>query len=140
LVVIYYLYLIYIPTTIGPSSNDEIIIAELKQGDGNISSGCLFVLTKGPGERVNLENYHVKVCKKGHYPVIFKWPEDYNTSSIIYRDFIDPKWWDATARIGFDAPPELQIQNIVDGDIIEVSIININTGAEVYFGSFTYRD
>jgi hypothetical protein len=50
------------------------------------------------------------------------------------------EWWDSSEKIGFDAPPELKAQGIVDGDIIEVYIVNIRTGDVVFKGEFVYRD
>jgi FlaG/FlaF family flagellin (archaellin) len=59
----------------------EAINAKLRQGDGNISNGCLFVLTKGAGNGVYMEDHIIKVCKKGEMPVSLKWPEDGNTTA-----------------------------------------------------------
>ncbi len=117
----------------------EIMVAELRQGDDNISNGCLFVLTKGAGNRVNMEDYIIRVCKEGEMPVSLKWPEDGNITYDVTGPPPD-EWWEETESIGFDAPPELQAQNIIDGDIIEVWIVYLKTGEVVFREEFVYRD
>jgi hypothetical protein len=114
----------------------------LDQGWGNMTSGVLIVLQKGSGS-VEIDDIRIKVAKKGEAQLTLKWPEDGNTTdysidSELRKD--DDKWWDTTERIVFDASPELQAQNIVDGDTIEVEIINIETEEVVFSSSFTYRD
>ncbi|MCK5560367.1 MAG: hypothetical protein KAJ51_07220 [Thermoplasmata archaeon] len=120
----------------------ESIVAELEQGDGNMSSGCLFVLIKGKGSSVNIEDYYIKVNKKGQMPITLKWPEDgnithYSTSSYIVDEY---EWWDFYEVMGFDAPPQLRKQNITDGEIIEVKIVHIETNTLVFKDEFIYQD
>ena len=116
------------------------LVATLDQGDGNMDSGCLFVIQKGSGDSVRIENYRFKVSKEGYNPVTLRWPQDGNMTFSIDSGLKsnDDEWWDATERVGFDAPPGLT--GVYDGDRVEVDIINLQSGDVVYSSSFTYRD
>ena len=119
----------------------ETIVADLNQGDGNMTSGCLFTLRKGSGESVLIEDYRFRVWERGRTSVYLEWPSDGNNTasgidSSIKND--DELWWDQTEIIGFDAPTGLT--GIEDGDRIEVEIINMAYGEVVFSSSFTYRD
>jgi FlaG/FlaF family flagellin (archaellin) len=118
----------------------DSIIANLEQGPGNMTSGCLFTLQKGSGEPVKISDYRFKVGERGNSLYTLKWPDDGNTTysidSMLRTN--DGEWWDATEVIGFDAPPGLT--GVEDGDTLEVSIIFLGSSEVVYFGQFTYRD
>ncbi|MCK5560109.1 MAG: type IV pilin [Thermoplasmata archaeon] len=124
------------------NENVETIIATLDQGDGNMTSGCLFTLSKGSGSSVEIRDYTILVGKAGQSPIALRWPEDGNSTYTIdiglYGD--DGLWWDAAETMGFDAPAGLKAQDITDGDTIEVIIKNEKTETIVYTGSFNYRD
>jgi flagellin-like protein len=118
----------------------ELIVATLEQGDGNMTTGVLFVLTKGSGESVEIKDYRIRIGEEGKSPITLKWPDDgsseYNLDSGLKTN--DGDWWDATERMGFEAPSTLT--GIGDGDKIEVSIINLGTGDVVFTSTFTYRE
>jgi hypothetical protein len=131
-----------ITVVIVPWYNEVIYInAKLNQGNGNATSGVLFEIKKGSGESVEIADYIFKVCEKGGPLHTLKWPEDGNTTAYSLDSGLkanDGDWWDQTEIIGFDAPPGLT--GVIDGDLIEVRIIHINTGNIVYSESFTHRD
>jgi hypothetical protein len=122
----------------------EKLIASLDQGDGNMDEGVLFVLQKGSGSSVKISDYRFKVGEKGDTLFTYKWPNDGNTTAYSIDSGLksnDGEWWDATERMGFDATDEMKLHSdIIDGDVIEVSIINLDTGDVVYCDEFTYRD
>ncbi len=124
------------------NGNVEAILATLDQGDGNMTSGCLFTLTKGSGSSVRIRDYTIRVGAEGKSLIALRWPEDGNSSYSIDTKLTpdDGEWWEATERMGFDAPPGLKAQDITDGNTIEVKIKNERTGNVVYTGKFTYRD
>jgi hypothetical protein len=50
----------------------------------------------------------------------------------------DGDFWDATERMGFDAPAGLE--GIEDGEVIEVSIVDTKSDVVIYHSKFTYHD
>jgi flagellin-like protein len=134
---------LYVWVTSLSTTEDKVenIVATLDQGDGNMTSGVLFVIQKGSGDSVKIADYRFKVGKEGGSLLTLKWPDDgatgdYNIDSGLRAD--DGLWWDATERVGFPAPSGLG--NIDDGDTIEVSIINLDSGDVVYTSTFVYRE
>ncbi|MCK5559773.1 MAG: hypothetical protein KAJ51_04245 [Thermoplasmata archaeon] len=135
-----YVYNFLLPVRIEPPATIENIIAEVHQGDSNMTSGCLFTITKGSGKGVEFEDIEIKVSKKGEVPITLRWRDDGNFSYDLNLCGTDNEIWTAAETMGFDAPPELQAQNIVDGDTIEVSIVKVSTGNIVFQGEFVYHD
>ena len=124
----------------GQTHVPETIIATLDQGEGNISSGVLFILEKGGGESKEIADYNIRVGKEGASLITLKWPQNGNSTFSLDSDAKsnDDKFWDTTERMGFDAPPGLT--GVSDGDKIEVKILNIVTSEVVYSHYFIYRD
>ncbi|MCK5562137.1 MAG: hypothetical protein KAJ51_16175 [Thermoplasmata archaeon] len=125
----------------GPGTNGpEVMVADVRQGEGNLTEGSFVTLTKGSGEGVKIADYTIRVGKEGRTLIPLRWPADGNSSYSIdsQQRLDDDKWWDAAETMGFDAPAGLW--NIVDGDTIEVKIKNEVSGDIVFSGSFTYRE
>jgi flagellin-like protein len=129
-------------TQIAQPPDDDLrqIVASLDQGDGNMTSGCLFTLTKGSGDKVRIEEYSIKVSEEDRSPVTLEWPEDGNsTYTLDSKQYAnDGDYWDATERMGFDAPPGLT--GIEDGEVIEVSIVHMESDTVVFSSKFNYHD
>ena len=123
-----------------PGNHPDHLVAILEQGEGNRSTGCLFTLTKGSGDKVRIDEYRITVSEKDRSPVTLKWPEDgNNTYSLDSGEYTnDGDFWDATERIGFDAPSNLN--GIEDGEGVEVSIVHTKTETVVFSGQFIYHD
>jgi flagellin-like protein len=133
------LYLWVVQLIDRPEGGPDNIVASLEQGDGNMTSGCLFILTKGSGERVRIDEYRIRISEKGKSPITLEWPEDGNSSYSLGDEHPnDSEFWDATERIGFDAPPHLT--DIEVGEIVEVSLVHLKTNKVVFSSSFTYHD
>jgi flagellin-like protein len=140
---------LYVWVTSLSSTEDTVenIVATLDQGDGNVSAGVLFTIQKGSGDSIQISDYRFKVGKEGGTLYTLRWPNDGNTTAFNIDSQLktnDGDWWDATERVGFDSPSALrtlwQNKQLNDGDSIEVSIINLDSGDVVYTNTFTYRD
>jgi hypothetical protein len=143
IIIIYGTYIWVTNMHIPPEESEENIIATLNQGDGNMTSGCLFTITNNDTESYQISVYRIRIGKKGDAQVYLKWPNDGNTTAYNIDSSLksnDGEWWDSGETIGFDVSPELKKQNIFDGDTIEVEILNINMGDVVYKGEFIYHD
>jgi flagellin-like protein len=133
------LYL-WIENLIEEPNPPESIHAELEQGDGNLTEGCLFTLTKGSGDSVKIKDYTIRVGKEGRSLIPLRWPKDGNSSYTIDSGMKsnDEDFWDATETMGFDAPSWLT--GIHNGDSIEVIIKNEATGDIVFKRTFIYNE
>ncbi len=133
---------LYVWVTSLSSTEDTVenIVAQIGQGEGNLTEGSFVIVTKGSGEGVKIADYTIRVGKEGRTLIPLRWPADGNSSYSIdsQQRLDDDKWWDAAETMGFDAPAGLW--NIVDGDTIEVKIKNEVSGDIVFSGSFTYRE
>jgi flagellin-like protein len=52
-----------------PVGEPNTFVAILEQGDGNMTSGCLFILTKGSGDKVRIDEYQIKISEEGKSPI-----------------------------------------------------------------------
>lgn len=120
-----------------PEKNYLHIVADLSQGEGNLTSGCLFELIKGSGDGVEIKDFTIKVGKEGGASISLKWPEDGNISYSIdsQQRIDDEKWWDAAETMGFDAP--LGLTGINNRDSIEIKIVYKNDDI-VFTKTFMY--
>jgi flagellin-like protein len=123
-----------------PSSNKlETLSATVKQGPGNLTSGCLILIEKGSGESVKHQNYIFRVGKKDGNLITLRWSQDGNISYPLDsgQRTNDGDWWDTKEIMGFDGPAGLEVG---EGDVVEVHIVNLETGSVVYFDSFIYKN
>jgi hypothetical protein len=120
---------------------NESFVGALKQGDGNMTSGCLFEIYKLSGEPIRINNYRFKVSGVTGQPITLQWPDDGNTTAYTIDSGMggsDSDCWNPVETIGFDAPPGLT--GIEDGDKIEVLVLNREYGEVVFSDSFIYQD
>ncbi len=125
----------------GPDPHTHVVFL-VQQGDGNMSSGCLFELTGGCGPSVKITEHCIKVGKEGRSLITLRWPEDGNSSySIDFRQRTDDeKWLDAAETIGFDAPLELKDQDIFNGDILIIQLVENETKIVLHQDHIIYRE
>jgi len=119
---------------------DESIDAELRQGDGNLESGCLFTLKKVDEGSVWIYDYSFKIGEEDGIKYTLIWSTQGNkTASNIDSGLIqsDELWWDEDETLGFDAPSGLT--GLEYGDRIQVQIVNRRYDEIVFEDEFFYK-
>ena len=110
-----------------------------KQGDGNLSSGCLIEPINVIGPELEIKYFYFEVGKENQSPFILRWPEDGNLTSYDIDSGLKPDdgdYWGHFQKIGFDTSPAFKNQNIDDGD----KILDDKTNKVICQDDFVYYE